>query len=151
MENTTAQAPCPGCSKKGFHNKYMGHEGKRMVRTGECFECAFWELRCKAGADLVINHFVYSIGYEPADEDARYRARQRSDLGMSGRRFDIEFFDGRKYTTHNLWAGGEIPERFRVRLPDTARFISGERAQVGDITCWNPTDERTPAYPAYPR
>jgi hypothetical protein len=43
--------------------------------------------------------------------------------GFGGRRFTIEFFDGRQAVTNNLWNQGDIPEHFRVRLPDNARFI----------------------------
>lgn len=145
-----AEKPCPGCGDTGFWTKYMGKTGERMTRTGECYTCAHWELICEVGEKVVIDHAAYSIGYEPKDEDERFHARLRNNLGMSGRRFDIEFFDGRKITTHNLWSGGVIPERYWSRLPDTAKFIGGaERAQVGETTCWNPSSERDPAYPAY--
>ncbi|GGY88793.1 hypothetical protein CP967_31265 [Streptomyces nitrosporeus] len=42
--------------------------------------------------------------------------------GFGGRRFDIEFFDGRKVTTHDLWSQGTIPPKHRERYPDNARF-----------------------------
>lgn len=146
MDDLTAKKPCPGCGKEGFHTKYMGSEGKRMEVTGECFECAYWELRCEKGEELVIDNYVYGIGTEPSEAQRR---SGRGMLGMGGRRFDIEFFDGRKFTTHNLWAGGLIPERYRERLPNTAKFISGERADASGTTCWNPADERAPAHPTY--
>ncbi|MFB7823855.1 hypothetical protein [Streptomyces hydrogenans] len=43
--------------------------------------------------------------------------------GFGGRRFDIEFFDGRKVTTYDLWSQGTIPPKHRERYPDNARFI----------------------------
>ncbi|WP_433235329.1 DUF6197 family protein [Streptosporangium sp. CA-135522] len=43
--------------------------------------------------------------------------------GFGGRRFDIEFFDGRTATTWNLWHQGTIPARWRDRYPDNARFV----------------------------
>lgn len=130
---------CPGCGKSGPHGNYSGPEGKRMVQTGECFTCAFWELKATQKHDVVIDDFLYSIGREPGpNSDSR-------DLGMAGRRFDIEFFDGRRVTTRNLWAGGQIPERFRDRIPNTARFAGGaQRKQVGDTTCWSPSKEPNP-------
>lgn len=43
--------------------------------------------------------------------------------GFNGDRFNIKFSDGRLATTTNLWSQGTIPERFRERLPDNAKFI----------------------------
>ncbi|CAO0836086.1 putative protein OS=Streptomyces microflavus OX=1919 GN=Smic_80960 PE=4 SV=1 [Streptomyces microflavus] len=42
--------------------------------------------------------------------------------GFGGRRFDIEFFDGRRVTTHDLWSQGTIPPKHRERYQDNARF-----------------------------
>jgi hypothetical protein len=50
--------------------------------------------------------------------------------GFGGRRFDIEFFDGRKVTTHDLWHQGTIPPKWRERYPDNARFVTPERGEV---------------------
>ena len=144
-----SETPCPGCGETGFHTAYSGAEGERMKETGECFSCAFWEIRL-ANPDpdrLVINGCTYSVGDEPTE--AQRRSNRCGFLGMSGRRFDIELFDGRRFTTHNLWSGGEIPERYRSRLPDNARFASGSREKVGGITCWNPADHRAPKYPTF--
>jgi len=44
-------------------------------------------------------------------------------LGFGGRRFDIEFFDGRKVVTKDLWHQGVIPPKWRERWPDNARFV----------------------------
>ena len=131
-----ADAPCPVCGKTGFSRNYGSGIGERMQKTGECFECDFWGQRCKSPQELVIDNYCYSIGSEPKPGE------RRSFLGMGGRRFDIEFFDGRKVTTHNLWAGGLIPERFRARIPNTAKFAGGaSREKAGDITCWNASHE----------
>jgi hypothetical protein len=43
--------------------------------------------------------------------------------GSGGSAFTVEFFDGRRATSRNLWTQGQIPEHFRGRLPDNARFI----------------------------
>ena len=120
-----------------------------MKQTGECFSCASWEIRLSAPNPdrLIINGWVYSVGQEPSED--RLRSNRVSMLGMAGRRFDIELADGRRFTTHNLWSGGEVPARYRDRLPDTAKFVGGERDKAGDITCWNPADRRAPRYPAF--
>lgn len=46
--------------------------------------------------------------------------------GFGGRRFNILFKDGRKVVSHNLWAQGSIPLRFRERLPDNAFFVDDD-------------------------
>lgn len=43
--------------------------------------------------------------------------------GFGGRRFDIEFSDGRTVTTRDLWYQGVIPPKWHERYPDNARFI----------------------------
>lgn len=43
--------------------------------------------------------------------------------GFGGQQFVIEFFDGRRVETHNLWHNGQIPAGFRERLPDNSRFV----------------------------
>lgn len=48
--------------------------------------------------------------------------------GHGGRRFDIEFFDGRKVTTRDLWSQGTIPPKHRERYPNNARFVPQEVA-----------------------
>lgn len=43
--------------------------------------------------------------------------------GFGGRRFKIEFADGEVVETNNLWHQGSIPELFKERMPDNARFV----------------------------
>jgi hypothetical protein len=73
--------------------------------------------------------------------------------GMAGRRFDIEYIDpsiyvGQRTTTFDLWSGSTMPEHLRAIFPDTARFLGGaEKVQVGETTCWNPSDHKSEPYP----
>jgi hypothetical protein len=127
---TLPDRACAICGAKNYHTSYMGSEGKRMEADGICFSCAFWSDRAEKGCPTVIDGWVYTPGTRTTGE---FR-------GMAGRRFDIEYFDGRKVTTFDLWSGGEIPERFRDRIPDTARFVNGaKRSNVGGTNCWNPS------------
>lgn len=142
-EKPDVRVACPGCGSLDSGTFYSGAESKRMRETGECFTCAFWELKALAGEPLVIDGRVYGVGPEPVPG-----ARQ-GFLGMGGRRFDVEMFDGRKFTTHNLWSGGEIPERFRDRLPNTARFLGARVAVVGGVTCWDPSPASAERYPPW--
>lgn len=43
--------------------------------------------------------------------------------GHSGRKFTIQFNDGRQVETTNLWSQGTIPPEFKDDLPDNARFV----------------------------
>ncbi len=82
-----------------------------------CFSCWFWfeKVGLKDQPEVVrVNHRHYMI----ADEDGSRYVR-----GFGGARFEIEFFDGRKVTSTNLWYQGQIPEDFWLDLPDNARFI----------------------------
>ncbi|GLX06736.1 hypothetical protein [Microbispora sp. NBRC 16548] len=62
---------------------------------------------------LVVNGEHYAI----CDEDAP------GFRGYGGRRFDVQFHDGRTVTTTNLWCQGTVPAQFRHLYPDNARFV----------------------------
>jgi hypothetical protein len=129
---------CNGCGKENYSASYSPNcaEKKLIDSMGICFDCAFWEVRAKLTHETVIDHYLYGVGDQP--KGGKYN-------GMGGRRFDIEYFDGRVVTTYDLWAGGEIPERFRGRIPDTARFSGGaSRGKAGDITCWDASTDQKP-------
>lgn len=57
-------------------------------------------------------------------EHYRIGAGKTTFRGFGGRRFDIEFLDGRKVTTRDLWHQGVIPPKWRERFPDNARFVT---------------------------
>jgi hypothetical protein len=57
----------------------------------------------------------YAIGPE--------RRGDKQLCGFGGAKFIIQFFDGRRVETMNLWHQGVIPEHFRIRLPDNAEFL----------------------------
>lgn len=86
-----------------------------LAAARRCFTCAYWEALVQRDADGDPNvvrakgrHFVIgeSTGVGPQ--------------GFGGRRFVIEFFDGRVTETSNLWQQGAIPAHFTDRLPDNA-------------------------------
>lgn len=81
-----------------------------------CWSCSFWQeyVGKKDRMDIArINGNHYVIGIEAS-------LLQR---GHGGKQFTIQFLDGRKVTTTNLWSQGEIPPEFRTELPDNARFV----------------------------
>lgn len=136
-----SQHPCKECGAHHYSLSFRADcdEMKVMTAKGVCFTCAFWEVRVSQQHGTVIDGRIYTVGNRPAGSPHN---------GMAGRRFDIEYFDGRRVTTHDLWAGGEIPERLRSQIPDTARFLGGAGfVRIGDGGAWNPsrTTTATPA------
>ena len=84
-----------------------------------CFYCYFWleKLKIKDDPDTVrVNGTHYIIG-----QDNRIGFQ-----GFGGAEFRIKFHDGRYIVSHNLWCQGDIPERFKDRLPDNAVFVERE-------------------------
>jgi hypothetical protein len=109
----TSSIPCKICGAEDFRNDLTGDIGERMRREIICHACAFWLTHADNGCPLVIKHHVYVAA--PETEGRR---------GMAGRRFEIEYLDGRRVTAANLWSRGLVPERFRALIPDTARFAA---------------------------
>lgn len=130
---------CKICEKTDYSTNYGPCPEKgRMERDGICFICACWELRAERNNSTVIEGVVYTPGNRTKGE---FR-------GMAGRRFDIEYFDGRRVTTFELWCGGAIPERLRGRIPDTAKFLHGARkAEVAGTLCFDESISQEAAYP----
>jgi hypothetical protein len=90
------------------------------TRERVCHSCVFWlekiETPIKGRAIINGTHYV-----------AHPRSGSPSDvLGFGGREHTIYWFDGRTMSTNDLWYQGEIPERFRDRLPDDAEFVRTE-------------------------
>lgn len=134
---------CKNCGEKNYSTSYMDcAEKRRMDADGVCFTCAFWLLKADHGGETIIDGGYYSPGN-------RTSGPMR---GMAGRRFDIEYFDGRIITTHDLWFCGVVPEWCRDRLPDTARFINGARRSniIGGGCAWNSSFGPLPEKPKDP-
>lgn len=82
------------------------------IAAQRCSSCAFWLMRIALANPRTFqaNGNSYFIGYETD-----------YPKGFGGRRWHIEFIDGRApVETDSLWHGGVVPERFRDRLPDNA-------------------------------
>lgn len=79
----------------------------------------FWRERLEKDKELpehtvcIIDGTHYIIG--PEDDDSYFR-------GFGGAKFQIEFFDGTKVITTNLWCQGEPPLKWKNKFPDNARF-----------------------------
>ena len=87
-----------------------------MEKHGECFECSLWRKRLplvnKSNVAIIDGTF-YTIGSE--DDPSPFR-------GFGGDKFVINFKDGRKVTTTNLWCGGNVSKHWKPQFPDNADF-----------------------------
>lgn len=100
---------CSICGKHFEDNPmYSGN-----ICSDECFTKDFWNKALDDEA-IIVNGECYHIG--PEDFPAIFR-------GFGGRKFVIQFNDGRKITTTNLWNQGEIPEEFHRE--DNAVILKG--------------------------
>ena len=105
---------CRECGK--IENSKSYTTGANLLARQLCFHCDFWTdyVEQKDKPEMIrVDGQHYVIGRE---EDSGF------GRGFAGRKFVIEFFDGRKVTTSNLWAQGNIPARFLERLPDNAKW-----------------------------
>src|SRR6185312_3699335 len=138
---------CRGCGKEG-RNTYYEPSYTQMLERRLCWDCNYWrdaeERYTKDHLRMtIIDGHVYTPGNQTSG----------SFRGMAGRRFDIEYIEpsvyaGKRITTFDLWSGSTLPDYLKAKFPDTARFLEGaERAQVGETTCWNPSQSRAEPYP----
>lgn len=138
---------CAACACEA-QNTYCEPSYTQMMERRLCFTCNYWiEAEKKYEKEhrsmTIIDGHVYTPGNRTSG----------SMRGMAGRRFNIEYiepsiFTGQRITTFDLWSGSTLPDHLRAKLPDTARFLDGaELAQVGETTCWNPSDPKSATYP----
>lgn len=103
---------CEICGKQIKKSNYYNN----VICSSQCFEAFYWLERVKnkdSKKQVVIDNIVYQI--EPEYPLGGFR-------GFDGKKFVIEFFDGRKVFTSNLWHNGTIPVAFRTLLPNNAKF-----------------------------
>lgn len=138
---------CTRCGGEG-RNSYVEPIGSRLLEKRICWDCDYWEnferrLERDHPKMTIIAGHVYSPGNRTSGE---FR-------GMAGRRFDIEYVEpsvhaGKRITTFDLWSGSSLPDTLKSKFPDTAKFLGGaEKAQVGETTCWNPSEQKAEPYP----
>jgi hypothetical protein len=137
---------CSACGEEG-RNTFSEPYRTDMLKHRLCWTCNYWrefeEQRFpKRFYMTIIEGHVYSPGNRTSGE---FR-------GMAGRRFDIEYIEpsvhaGKRITTFDLWSGSVLPESLREKFPDTAVFLDASKEQVGETTCWNPTQTRAEPYP----
>lgn len=113
-----AKPLCRECGEPEL-SEYIPETQRQIEERQLCFSCNFWTNKLEEfGAD----HFVA--------DGCLYRIRPdapigyRGFVGHGGAEFTVEYPGGQQRTTKNLWAAGPVPEHFRDRFPDTARFVT---------------------------
>ena len=105
---------CKECQSE-IELKFGKDKNSRLESNQLCWDCDFWMDRIVS--DLPKATIGGKFYYINPNEHSEFK-------GFGGRRFKIRFLDGTLTETTNLWLNGEIPERFRDRLPDNAEFIT---------------------------
>lgn len=105
--------------KSEFVPCYGDRINSRMILRELCFDCNHWDELAFLSQDrnsVRINGHQYWI-QPPADP-----ALSGEFSGFKKSVQKIQFIDGRKVETTNLWYQGEIPVAFRLRMPNNAQW-----------------------------
>ena len=109
---------CSICGKEEDPSHWINEDEMREHRM--CFTCNFWREMLEKDSKRAPHTYCMIDGthyvIEPDEPNAAFQ-------GFGGAEFQIEFFDGTKVVTHNLWCQGE-PEHpyWKEKFPDNARF-----------------------------
>jgi hypothetical protein len=120
-----ANGVCVECGD-ALNADYMEERKRKILDTHTCFECLFWLEYVASQSDPT--HAIVSGNHYVIKRDGDHWA---GFIGHGGAEFDIRFNDGREVVSHNLWAQGSVPERFRGRLPNNAVFVSRGHKSIG--------------------
>lgn len=103
---TTNNMKCLICGKEEDPSHWINENEMREHQM--CFNCNFWRNMLEKDSKraphtcCMINGTHYVI--EPDEPNAAFQ-------GFGGAEFQIEFFDGTRVVTHNLWCQGEPDKR----------------------------------------
>lgn len=117
-KNGIPDDPCRECGQI-FGTHYIEPLKSQLIAANICHTCHFWLalVDCKKAIRVDGCHY----------QDGGKTSGNRTDFnGFGGRVFHVLMNDGSGFITNNMWYQGEIPERFRQKLPDNAVFLKGE-------------------------
>lgn len=100
--------------------QFNDNVNQKLTTKQLCYQCNYWDEKIPNGKEknTVINGRFYFVGNKPKGSIGN---------GFGGRKFVIQYFDSDEIiTTYDLWNGSVVPEHFRSKIPNTARFISEE-------------------------
>lgn len=105
---------CATCGAEEDAAHWMN--SKDLARSKQCQTCFTWTARLADRDDPNVARICGILFVIAPETDAQ------TSRGHGGRRFKIDFDDGRTVITSNLWYVGPIPYNFRVQLPDNAHW-----------------------------
>lgn len=108
--------PCRECGAE-VDTHFVPETRERLIALNVCFNCNYWLERVdsKSGKQIVVGGVVYQRG---AEKDAGpFR-------GFSGKPWRVKLHSGEEFRSTNMWFNGQIPDRFKSRIPDNAIFLS---------------------------
>jgi hypothetical protein len=113
---------CKNCGKNE-HNQYIEETKEKLAENQLCFHCDFWTDKINHPKAIVIDgcHYMDS-GAVPEN--------YRGFKGHGGRKFNIKMNDGREVITNNLWFQGDVPEKFKSKIPDNAKWGEVDDSQI---------------------
>ena len=120
LTNKNNMEKCKICGEPIEAENYIRSTSDAMKEHHMCFFCNLWRERIEEDKKLpphtacMIDGTHYIIG--PENDDSPFR-------GFGGSKFQIEFNDGHRVVTTNLWCQGETHHPYwREKFPDNARF-----------------------------
>lgn len=124
MQKTYKCRECGKRAKVGAYDANLRLEDQKL-----CFTCNYW-----------LNYVC--LEHDPDEQLRRLPMRAngvhrvgnmdnsaKGFKGFGGASFIFEHNDGRIIFCNNVWQQGEIPARFKDRLPDNGRFLDTEEAR----------------------
>ena len=102
---------------------FSGYDGP--ICSDKCFMENFWGSVAKnPDYYIIVDGNCY---WDDGDIDDQEQYNLKC-LGCDGHRFYIQMLNNKSvFTTNNLWLQGTIPDEYRSKLPDNAKFISQEK------------------------
>ena len=110
--------PCVHCGNV-FSTNYREPTGTRLREHNHCLSCDIW----LSNIDVKEKHKKIIIDGTKYSDNGEVPLGTQGFLGHGGREFTIEFNDGEILTTNNLWCQVDVPEHFKDKLPNNAKFI----------------------------
>lgn len=106
-------------------SNYVTEVRQQLIERNLCFNCNFWhdkliKYESNDPRVFVIEGVMY---YRSNDEIDRGQFR-----GHGGRGFKIQKLDDEDeiIVTNNLWCNGDVPEHFKDKIKDNAKFITND-------------------------
>lgn len=124
--------PCTSCGAEGYETHYVPWTTDKLLTLGICLGCMHW-------LEIVEHRHLHCVidgwAYRPkADRPDVRRLTGGWGLGAGGTESLIVLADGTLLRCNNMWHRGQVPEIFRRRLPDDARFATKDERENLDWT-----------------